>query len=105
MEGKASAQIHFPSFYIFQTDQKYINKCLNPKFQRYISRVNYKQIDYDIWDMNSRSTFFAFQRQLFRIMFCKFVDNTILLVVMLNMIFMMLDGLVSDQFLNQEGKM
>jgi len=35
----------------------------------------------------------------------KVVDNTILLVVLLNMAFMSLDGIISDEYMDDQGLM
>jgi hypothetical protein len=78
---------------------------LNPYFKKYVPKLNYTILDYNIWDMNSKGWFYGFQRTMLRFMSHKVVDNTILLVVLLNMAFMSLDGIISDEYMDDQGLM
>lgn len=48
--GKTMVNVIFPSAYIFEHNLELLNTILKPRFSKYIPTINYKKIDYDIWD-------------------------------------------------------
>ena len=66
--GKTQANILFPSSYIFEHHIDILNDILKPRFSKYIPCLNYRKIDYDIWDQQTKHIGYSVQRILYRIM-------------------------------------
>ena len=91
----ATLQVNFPGLYVFNAHPEVskFHSFFKGRYDKFSLFLRYSALDFNVWDQDKKGIQYTAIRILQRICNAKTFDNTVMLVVLLNTIVMILNGL------------